>query len=96
MTKVDMPHSTREESSSSHKGTDEDSILPDAPPEADVETREEDSDASQEEPTNSKDTAKRDVKLEDLFNDEDSDDTEFPSSGISNGKMESSPPAAPM
>ena len=70
------------------KEAEEDMDLPDAPPlgEDNTDNRLPPSDSAQ----------KQDVKLEDLFHDEDSDDEEFPTSGTSNGKMQSSPPAVPM
>ena len=76
-------------------GSDED-VLPGAPPQANGEMMEVDNDASEEVHAGDGGMSKQNVKIEDLFNDEDSDDGEFPSSSISNVKNESSPPAAPM
>ena len=45
--------------------------------------------------TEGKINMKTEVKLEDIFND-DEDDDEFQSSGTPNSKVESSPPAPPM
>lgn len=94
-----MPHSTSEELS--HIPDHEDSLMPDAPANGiDIENEDaENSDPSDPyvPPTRAiGDAAKIDVKLEDLFNDDDEDDEEFPSSGPSNGNIPSSPPAAPV
>ena len=80
----------------------EDSILPNAPPnDRDVENEDEESSNSGHAAIDPSDTfndpAKTDVKLEDLFNDDDDeDDDEFPSSGPTTADMPSSPPAAPV
>ena len=77
-----MPHATQPANASSPVRSSEDEELPDAPsPGNDGE------DGVSEK--------KEDVKLEDLFNDEESDE-EFASSGSTLGKVESSPPAAPV
>ena len=41
-------------------------------------------------------TSKADVKLEDLFDDDDDDHEEFPSSGLANGKVKGSPALVPI
>ncbi|KAG8529197.1 uncharacterized protein KY384_005832 [Bacidia gigantensis] len=68
-----------------------DNTLPDAPP---IDGEE----ASDESPATLVDNGgrKADVKLEDLFNDDDDSDDEFRSSSNDTGKVESSPPAAPI
>ena len=83
-----MPHSTLDDSLPSPKDADEDIDLPDAPPLNEH--------VNNNGIPSANDTQKQDVKLEDLFNDEDSDDEEFPNSSISNEKMESSPPGNPL
>ena len=83
-----MPHSTLDDPMSAPEPTEGDIILPDAP-----EFKEDDSNESL---PRAQKAQRQDVKLEDLFNDEDSDDEEFPSSSVSNTKAESSPPAAPV
>lgn len=66
-----MPHSvTSEGSNASHK---DDEVLPDAPPAADSPKPGENSGDDTEKATTG-------VKLEDLFDDEDDDDNEFPTS----------------
>ena len=86
-----MPHSTVTDPVAPSSPTEEDSVLPDAPPHALDEVKEEEhGDTIREAP-------KADVKLEDLFNDDDDeDDDEFSSSGAVTAKVESSPPAAPL
>jgi len=99
-----MPHSTASEPIFSPEAADEDITLPDAPlPEPISESEEgengeegQDRERSQEGIAQANGAAKPDVKLEDLFNDDDSEDEEFPSSSIPSAKGESSPPAAPM
>ena len=90
-----MPHSTSEELSTATK--QEDVILPDAP-EGDNDGGEssDPGDAPLLPSNSTKDPAKIDFKLEELFNDDDEDDEEFPSSGPPSGNMPSSPPAAPL
>lgn len=92
-----MPHSTISDPAVSTPTAEDDSILPDAPLQAlgDVK-EEEDSEGSAGEAGQTNATSKPDVKLEDLFNDDDESDEEFPSSSIPNGEPESSPPAAPV
>ncbi|KAL8700302.1 MAG: hypothetical protein Q9201_005521 [Fulgogasparrea decipioides] len=87
-----MPHSTSPNGSSDQM--DEDSILPDAPP-ADFEA----SDSSHADKLDGsyvvvQDPKKENVKLEDLFDDD--EDEEFPSSGASKENPSSSPPASPL
>ena len=66
---------------------DDNSSLPDAP------TQPSDDDRGKNETDENK-NHKNDIKLEDLFNDEDEDDDdeEFPSSGTMSGDLKSSPP----
>ena len=71
--------------------TEEDVVIPDAPDLAEGDVEE-----PNESLPRTHGSQKQEVKLEDLFNDEDSDDDEFPSSSVSNTKVESSPPAAPV
>ena len=83
-----MPHSTiPSENASSYKSSSEDENLLDAPNPK--------SEPSNDEAINSKNEIKQDVKLEDIFNDDDPDD-EFQSSGITGGEVRSSPPAVPV
>ncbi len=86
-----MPHSVSPPGSSA--APQEDSIIPDAPLHA---LNDSDSSSSRDENNGKgvKQDSKADVRLEDFF-DED-DDEEFPSSGAANGKVESSPPRAPL
>ena len=86
-----MPHSTRAEQEPHSDQMDEDTDLPDA-----TITKDEHVDGESDSGTRTDGPQKQDVKLEDLFNDETSDDEEFPSSSIPDGKVESSPPAAPV
>jgi len=94
-----MPHSTSEELSPAPN--QEDSLMPDAPANG-IDIENEDAESSDPSdpyvpPTSTiSDAAKTDVKLEDLFNDDDEDDEEFPSSGPSSGNIPSIPPAAPV
>ncbi len=92
-----MPHSVSPEASPSA----EDTILPDAPTEPHLVQDEDLNDSSEDDTTEPNNTAavdavkpsqNEDVKLEDLFNDDDEDDEEFPSSSGTDGKMASSPP----
>ena len=78
-----MPHST-EPDTVPQEAKDEDQELPDAPP---LEGNGGMNGGAEDK--------KQDVKLDDIFNDEDSDD-EFTSSSVTLGKVESSPPAAPV
>lgn len=94
-----MPHSTSGELSP--VPNQEDILLPDAPAnDLDLESGDGESndpgDPSIPPPNTINDAAKIDVKLEDLFNDDDEEDDEFPSSGPSSGTIPSSPPAAPV
>ena len=86
-----MPHSTIAEQEPPSDQMDEDTDLPDA-----TITKDEPIDGESDSGTRTDGPQKQDVKLEDLFNDEASDDEEFPSSSIPDGKIESSPPAAPV
>lgn len=97
-----MPHSVSPEAF-----LQEDSILPDAPTHALIEAEDDESfDDLVKSDSPVTDVAKIDkktteVKLEDLFNTDDEEDEEFPSSSAQNGsdlrKMEgNSPPAAPL
>ncbi|KAL8874062.1 MAG: hypothetical protein Q9174_000567 [Haloplaca sp. 1 TL-2023] len=79
-----MPHSTSPEAPDNVM--DEDGYLPDAPS-ATIEAL----DAPKEKEFMLQDTAKDNVKLEDLFNDNDDDDEEFSSSGVSGEPPSSSP-----
>lgn len=96
-----MPHSVSPEASSAA----EDSILPDASAEPLLEQGEDVSDteadaiieSSGREVVESASHVRTDeVKLEDLFNDDEDEDEEFPSSGATDVKMASSPPQEPM
>lgn len=96
-----MPHSVSSEAPSPA----EDSILPDAPAEPRLE-QDDSGDNTQDDATTQSnsgevvDSVSRpqtdEVRLEDLFNDDEDDDEEFPSSGATDVKMASSPPQAPM
>jgi len=95
-----MPHSTVSDPVDTSSQAEEDELLPDASAQALDGLKDEDSDDANEEgskPNNSTHQAsKADVKLEDIFNDDDDEDEEFPSSGATTGKVESSPLAAPL
>ena len=86
-----MPHSTMTEQEPPSDQMDEDTDLPDA-----TINKDEHHDGESDSGTRTDEPQKQDVKLEDLFNDEDSDDDEFPSSSAPDGKVESSPPVAPV
>ena len=90
-----MPHSTAADLVTPSSLLEEDSELPDAPPHVlDVqEDREGDDRKELEIEGPAQEQLKTDIKLEDLFNDEDEDDEEFPSSGAT---VKNSPPAVPM
>lgn len=88
---INMPHSTMAEPKPAPDQMDVDTDLPDA-----TITKNTDIDEESDSGTLTDGAQKQDVKLEDLFNDEGSDDEEFPSSSIPVGKVESSPPAAPV
>lgn len=76
-----MPHSvSSNESPPPDRGDDE--VLPDAPPAADNANAPEEQKAG------------ANVRLEDLFADDD-DDEEFPASSVADVKMASSPPPVP-
>ena len=79
-----MPHSTLPDGGTPvvAEGDDE---MPDAPPSAGAPNQSPDTEAAQ----------KKDVKLEDMFTDEDSDE-EFANSSATKGNIESSPPSAPV
>lgn len=89
-----MPHSTSPEASP--RSEEEDSVLPDAPP---ADPSEDEETAVTEGSTDivmhsveaTKDSSKTDIKLEDLFDDDEDEDDEFsfPSSGLlANGIVE--------
>lgn len=86
-----MPHSVSAEEPKDPM--DEDSILPDAPP-VGLEASESD-DGQIDDSSNAviQDPSKENIKLEDLFDDD--DDEKFPSSSLSNETANSSPPASP-
>lgn len=84
-----MPHSVSGSVSSPLE--EDNSSLPDAPS---LHSSEQESQTRGGIGTN--DNIKIDIKLEDIVNDDDDDDEEFPSSETLEGKLESSPPAAPM
>lgn len=96
-----MPHSTVTDPVAPSTPTEEDSVLPDAPPYAPDEVKEEREEADENEQKDEdiiREAPKADVKLDDLFNDDDDeeDDDEFSSSRTAMAKVESSPPAAPL
>ena len=82
-----MPHST----STTPPLPDDDSSLPDATPQSTSEH----GNGSDESGIGKNDNIKIDIKLEDLFNDEDEDE-EFPSSAATNEKSSSSLPTPPL
>lgn len=92
-----MPHSTAADLVTPSSPLEEDSELPDAPPHV-LHVQEDREGNNQKELENGgpvQEEIKTDVKLEDLF-DDDEDDEEFPSSGATTGIVENSPPAVPM
>lgn len=93
-----MPHSTVADLVTPSSPLEEDSELPDAPPHAlDIqEDRERENQKELETGGPVQEEKKTDIKLEDLFNDDEEDDEEFPSSGATTGMIENSPPAVPM
>ena len=93
-----MPHSTVTEPVVPSSPAEEDSVLPDAPPQALDYVKAEIEDENKTERGDSMSKAPyADVKLEDLFNDgDDEDNDEFLSSAAVTAKPESSPPAAPL
>jgi hypothetical protein len=88
-----MPHSVSPPASPSV--VQEDSILQDAPLNAssDVNTP---SSSDGQNGNGAEEALKNNIKLEELFQDGDDDDDEFPSSSVTNGKIESSPPRGPL
>ena len=93
-----MPHSTAVDLVIPSSSLEEDSELPDAAPHA-LDIKEEGKGDDQKEldiDVPVQEELKTEIKLEDLFNDLDEDDEEFPSSGATAGMVESSPPAVPM
>ena len=93
-----MPHSTAADLVTPSSPFEEDSELPDAPSHAlDIQdNRVGDDQRISEIEIPVQEELKTDIKLEDLFNDDDEDDEEFPSSGATTGMVEDSPPAVPM
>ena len=93
-----MPHSTAADLVTSCSPLEEDSELPDAPPQALDITEESEGDNQKElgRGVPVQEELKPDIKLEDLFNDVDEEDEEFPSSRATTGMIESSPPAVSM
>lgn len=92
-----MPHSVSPEATSPA----EDSILPDAAPEPLLEQSDGDADTEPDVPIEANGGEvvgavshhrTDEIKLEDLFNDDEDEDEEFPSSGAADVKMTSSPP----
>lgn len=79
-----MPHSTLSDGGTPLVAEGDDD-MPDAPPSAEAPNELPDIEAAQ----------KKDVKLEDMFTDEDSDE-EFASPGATKSNIESSPPSAPV
>ena len=77
-------------SSSNHVSDDE--TMSDAP----AQNEENDEHEHPNDLANSNAAQKQEVKLEDLFDDEDSEDEEFPSSSTPETKVASSPPTAPV
>ena len=96
-----MPHSTVDDVVPALKKAEEDIDIPDAPP---ASSDEADSDGSADgsrersiEDALSKSGARtQEVKLEEIFNDDDEDDEEFPDSSAPAEDIASSPPADPM
>ena len=92
-----MPHSTAADLVTPSSPLEEDSELPDAPPHAlDIQDNRGDDRRISGIETPAQEELKTDIKLEDLFNDDDEDDEEFPSSGATTGMVGHSPPAVPM
>ena len=93
-----MPHSVSPPASPTIAQEDSINIILDAPSLApdDIEIDGRNNDTN---PKGGEQRAKAEIKLEELFDedmDDDEDDEEFPSSTGTNGKLESSPPAAPL
>lgn len=89
---ITMPHSTSPEPSS--RLEEEDGVLPDAPP---AEPSQDEEAAGSDRSTDAvmysvevaTDSSKMDIKLDDMFDDDEDEDEEFPSSGLpANGKVE--------
>lgn len=96
-----MLHSTASGETSPSAPVEEDTVLPDAPPQSPhrlSRLRGEEASRSSEKALHVDDSTRpasnTDVELEDLFGDD--DDEEFPSSGVTGGNVESSPPTAPV
>jgi len=88
-----MPHSVSPPASPSV--AQEDSIIPDAPLPAPLDSNTPSSSDGQN-GNGAEETLKINIKLEELFQNGDDDDDEFPSSSATNGKVESSPPRGPL
>ncbi|KAL8928528.1 MAG: hypothetical protein Q9208_001762 [Pyrenodesmia sp. 3 TL-2023] len=89
-----MPHSLTPEVN--QVSADDDGVLPDAPPADQPASDAEVGGDSGSPDTPMQEPCKVDVKLEDLFADDDDEDEEFPSSGVADRSApESSPPAGP-
>ncbi len=88
-----MPHSVSPPASPSL--AQEDSIISDAPLPAPSASDTPDSSDGQN-GNGAEETSKINIKLEDLFQDGDDSDEEFPSSSAANGKVESSPLKGPV
>lgn len=88
-----MPHSISPPASPSV--AQEDSIIPDAPLHApsDVNTP---SSSDGQNGNGPEEALKNNIKLEELFQDGDDDDDEFPSFSAPDGKADSSPPRGPL
>jgi len=88
-----MPHSISPPASPNV--AQEDSIIPDAPLHApsDVNTP---SSSHGQNGDGAEEALKNNIKLEELFQDGDDDDDEFPSSSAPVGEVESSPPRGPL
>ena len=93
-----MPHLTASEHIASPSLLQEDCVIPDVPPQAlwelirDGEVDEVDNTSAQPEENTGK-LPRVDIKLEDLFDEDDDEDDEFPGSSVTEGKIENSPPA---
>ena len=96
-----MPHSTASEPMFSEDLTVGDSFLPDAPEQVPDPAKEEEkmrmNDDTSHFENSMVEASRTDVKLEDLFNDDnDDEDDDFSGFGISESNKESSPPEAPL
>ena len=87
-----MPHSTSLDAPL-HTNKMEDIDLPHAPV---VDAMEDTKKSEESDGADTDSPATLDVKLEDLFNDDDEEDEEFPTSINNKVKVESSPPPVPM